>query len=140
MSESPSFEALQVGQSIPELERTVGAEQIVRYAGASGDYSRPHWDYRYMRELGFPDVIVHGWMTFGIMCDTVASWLSVERVHFLEYRVRYHRPHLPGIVRCGGKVVSKGEGDEGRLVHLDVWAKDAAGAVTSTSHMTVRFM
>ena len=73
-----SFEKIQAGDNVPLFERVVDTEQLVRYAGASGDFSRQHWDHEYMVNQGFPGVIVHGWLTFAIMCEAVARWIPPE--------------------------------------------------------------
>ena len=36
---------------------------LVRYAGASGDFNPIHWNERFAKEVGLPDVIGHGMFT-----------------------------------------------------------------------------
>lgn len=51
---------LKAGEVLPVYERAVTTEQLVRFAGASSDFSRQHWDPAFMIENGFPGVLVHG--------------------------------------------------------------------------------
>ena len=123
---------LKPGDAIPVYEREVTSEQLVRFAGASGDFARQHWDHVYMIEHGFPGVIIHGWFTFAIMCEAVSRWLPLEQAEIISFKVRYHRTHAPGKVRCGGEVVSVRAGKEGEIV-LSLWAEDGEGEKTTTA-------
>ena len=40
--------------------------QLVRYAGASGDFNPIHWNERVAAEVGLPDVIAHGMLTMAL--------------------------------------------------------------------------
>ena len=134
-----AFDDIQAGDSVPSFERIVDAEDLVRYAGASGDFSRQHWDHLYMVSQGFPGVIVHGWFTFAIMCEAVARWIPPELATITGFTVRYHRPHYPGHVRCGGRVVSTTDDESGRCASLALWAKDGEGMDTATASVTLTF-
>ena len=92
-----------------------------------------------MVNQGFPGVIVHGWFTFAIMCEAVNRWVPPEVATITQFSVRYHRPHYPGVVRCGGRVVSTTHDDGGRQASLSLWAKDADGMDTTTASVTLTF-
>ena len=51
----------------PSASRTVEVRRVdlVRYAGASGDFNTIHWNDRIAREVGLPGVIAHGMFTMG---------------------------------------------------------------------------
>jgi acyl dehydratase len=123
---------LKPGDALPVYEREVTTEQLVRYAGAANDFSRQHWDQVFMVENGFQGVIIHGWFTFAIMCEAVGRWLPPEEAAISSFKVRYHRTHAPGLVRCGGEVVSVGAGKVGEIV-VSVWAEDGAGEKTTSA-------
>ena len=38
-------------------------KQLVKYAGAAGDFNSIHWNGRVAHEVGLPDVIAHGMFT-----------------------------------------------------------------------------
>jgi acyl dehydratase len=124
------------GDTLPVYEREVTTEQLVRYAGASNDFSRQHWDHVFMVENGFPGVIIHGWFTFAIMCEAVARWLPPEEAAIGSFKVRYHRTHAPGLVRCGGEVVSVDAAIAGEIV-VSVWAEDGAGDKTTSATISL---
>ncbi|MGE0829795.1 MAG: MaoC/PaaZ C-terminal domain-containing protein [Hyphomonadaceae bacterium] len=132
-----SIRTLRENDDIPDYHHIITELDLVKYCGAADDYSAPHWDHVYMVEHGFTGVIVHGWFTFAVMCRAVTNLASPEICDISRYAVRYRRPTLPGALCCGGKVVRVRD-EEGRAaVDLDLWAKDAAGNVTTTATMTL---
>ncbi len=122
------------GDIIPPLDVAIAREDLIRYAGAADDYVRLHWDHPYMIANGFPDVAVHGWLTFAHMCRAVTQWLPPEEWAITAFSVRYVRPTYPGSLRCGGEVVL----DERENMTIALWAKDSEDQVTTTATMSVR--
>lgn len=122
------------GAAVPALELTVTREDLVRYAGAADDYVRQHWDHPFMLANGFPDVAVHGWLTFAHMCRAVTDWLTPDEWSISGYAVRYVLPTFPGGLTCGGEVVA----GDGSTVELALWARNAAGQVTTGATMVLR--
>jgi acyl dehydratase len=67
----PAFEP---GQRCgPETSRVTRAD-LVRYAGASGDFNPIHWSDRVASSVGLPGVIAHGMYTFALASNAVAGW------------------------------------------------------------------
>jgi acyl dehydratase len=121
--------------NLPTIRRHVERLDLVRYAGASDDYVHLHWDLPRVQAEGFPDVLIHGWLTFSWMCRTVSAWAPREIAEPLEYSVRYLLPMFPGIVDCGGEVTFVETVAERRIVHLAIWAKDGEGNVSTRGTM-----
>jgi acyl dehydratase len=55
------------GDRIPELRRRIDLPTLVRYAGASGDFNRVHYDEAYTRAAGLDGVIGHGWLALALV-------------------------------------------------------------------------
>jgi acyl dehydratase len=53
---------------------------LVRYAGASGDFNPIHWSDRVAVAVGLPGVIAHGMLTMGLMTRAVAEWTGDAEV------------------------------------------------------------
>ena len=53
---------------------------LVRYAGASGDFNPIHWSDRVAAAVGLPGVIAHGMFTMGLMTRAVAEWTADAEV------------------------------------------------------------
>jgi acyl dehydratase len=98
------FEAgFEVGTELPPLEVHITRAQLVRYAGASLDFNPIHWNERFAKEVGLPDVIGHGMLTMALGCRVVTDWLG-DPGRLIDYSVRFTRP------------VVVPDGDEGALV------------------------
>jgi len=80
-----------VGDALPG--RTVHVERatLVQYAGASLDRNPIHWDERFARGVGLPDVIAHGMFTMGAGATVVADWAG-DPGRVVEYGTRFTRP------------------------------------------------
>ena len=87
----PSFESVSVGDALPALDLQVPRRQLVRYAGASGDFNPIHWNDRVATSVGLPGVIVHGMLTMAMAGRIVTDWVG-DPALVTEYGVRFTRP------------------------------------------------
>jgi len=83
--------AFSVGEQVPAQEFPVVRADLVRYAGASGDFNPIHWNERFAKEVGLPDVIAHGMFTMATAVRVVTDWAG-DPGAVLEYSVRFTRP------------------------------------------------
>jgi acyl dehydratase len=70
---------------------TVTRGDLVRYAGASGDFNPIHWSDRVATSVGLPGVIAHGMLTMALAGRAVEEWAG-GRDRVAEYTVRFSRP------------------------------------------------
>ncbi|MFI5690513.1 MaoC family dehydratase [Kribbella sp. NPDC051586] len=82
---------IEVGTELPPLTVTFRREDLVRYAGASGDFNPIHWSDRMAAALGLPGVIAHGMLTMATAVRVVTDWIS-DPADLLEYGVRFTKP------------------------------------------------
>lgn len=80
-----------VGDRLPAQDFPIGRGDLVRYAGASGDFNPIHWNARVAKDVGLPDVIAHGMLTMGIAIRVVTDWAG-DPGAVVEYGVRFTRP------------------------------------------------
>lgn len=97
-----------VGDRLPAQEFTITRADLVRYAGASGDFNPIHWNERFARSVGLPDVIAHGMFTMASAIRVVTDWAG-DPGAVVEYGVRFTRPVVvpdPGgtVLRVEGTV------------------------------------
>ncbi|HQZ00958.1 MAG TPA: MaoC/PaaZ C-terminal domain-containing protein [Propionicimonas sp.] len=85
------IEAVAAGQELPAITRTFTRADLVRYAGASGDFNPIHWSNQAAAALGLPDVIVHGMLTMGTALRVVTDWAG-DPGRVLSYYVRFTKP------------------------------------------------
>ena len=82
---------LRVGDTPPD--RVVGPvtlTDIVRFAGAGGDFNPLHHDVIAARASGFPDVIAMGQFQAALLAGLLGDWVGVENV--VEFSVRFRSP------------------------------------------------
>lgn len=133
----------QVGTEAPA--RRVGPlsrTDIVRYAGAGGDFNPIHHDAAFAAAAGYPDVFAHGMLTAGILGGYVADWLGADNLR--KYRVRYVAQVWPGdeLLFSGRVTAAERTGDGWRLacelaVHRQPQQGEAQLVLTGTAHAQV---
>jgi acyl dehydratase len=69
---------------------TLTRADLVRYAGASGDFNPIHWSDRVAGAVGLPGVIAHGMLTLGLVGSAVAAWTGDAEV--LELGAKFTAP------------------------------------------------
>ena len=82
---------LAVGKELPGITVAFTRKDLIRYAGASGDFNVIHWNERVAKEVGLPNVIAHGMLTMGHAINVVTQWLG-SSVAITEYSVRFSQP------------------------------------------------
>jgi acyl dehydratase len=85
------MKSVEVGTELPPLTVTLRREDLVRYAGASGDFNPIHWNDRMAAALGLPGVIAHGMLTMASAARVVTDWLD-DPADLVEYGVRFTKP------------------------------------------------
>lgn len=113
-----AFSSLSVGDEAPERRHVLTRTDLVRYAGASGDFNPMHTDEVTARAAGEPSVFGHGMFSMGFLATALTGWVGPGRV--VSYRVRFSRPTRPGETLVT-KVVVTALREEGgrRLVDVD---------------------
>jgi acyl dehydratase len=82
---------VQVGDELPHREFSISRFDLVRYAGASGDFNPIHWNERFAKSVGLPDVIAHGMYTMALAVQLVTDWAG-DPGAVVEYGVRFTDP------------------------------------------------
>lgn len=122
-----------VGDELPDLVKHPTTQQLVRYAGAQGDFYEIHYDQAYAKSVGLPGVILHGLLKAGFLGQLVTDWLGDEG-RLKTFEVSYRGIDVPGHpYRCRGRVARV----DGKDVELEVWGEDAGGKRTTVGTATV---
>jgi acyl dehydratase len=82
---------LSVGTELPARTFPISRFDLVRYAGASGDFNPIHWNERFAKSVDLPDVIAHGMFTMATAIRLVTDWVG-DPGAVVEYGVRFTRP------------------------------------------------
>lgn len=89
MTQAPGTTA--VGTELPPQTFTITRADLIRYAGASGDFNVIHWNQRVAQSVGLPDVIAHGMFTMALAARVVTDWAG-DPGRVVDYGVRFTRP------------------------------------------------
>ncbi|GAB3379534.1 MaoC family dehydratase [Amycolatopsis echigonensis] len=98
--------AVAVGESLPTGETgPVTQTDIVRFAGAGGDFNPLHHDPEFSAAAGFPGVLAMGQFQAGLLAAWLTDWCGIE--HLREYEVRFVAPvFLGNRLRFSGEVTA----------------------------------
>jgi acyl dehydratase len=88
---APGYDDVEVGTELPARTFPIRRADLVRYAGASGDFNVIHWNQRVAQSVGLPDVIAHGMFTMALAARVVTDWAG-DPGRVVEYGVRFTRP------------------------------------------------
>jgi acyl dehydratase len=130
---------VEVGTELPAQSFTITRADLVRYAGASGDFNVIHWNQRVAQSVGLPDVIAHGMYTMALAARVVTDWAG-DPARVVEYGVRFTRPvpvpddDTGAILEVTGKVAALL--DDGR-VRVDLTATHDGSKVLGRAQAVV---
>ena len=88
---SIALSELAPGQDIGSASLEITRADLVRYAGASGDFNPIHWNERFARSVELPGVIAHGMFTMGAAVQLVTDWIG-DPGAVIDYQTRFTRP------------------------------------------------
>lgn len=126
-----SWSEIEVGASLPRLEKKPGVTQLVKYAAGSGDFNPLHHDYRFPQAQQIGSIIVHGRFKYAALGELVSNWLGhAGRIRKLSCQFRGMDMPDQSII-CTGKVARKWEENGERLAELTVWTENAEGKQTT---------
>ncbi|WP_328550138.1 MaoC family dehydratase [Streptomyces sp. NBC_00366] len=140
MTAKIAYDGVEVGTELPGQAFPVTRATLVRYAGASGDFNPIHWNERFAREVGLPDVIAHGMFTMAEAIRVVTDWTG-DPGAVVEYGVRFTRPVVVAdddqgaVIEVSGKVAAK---LDDHTVRVDLTATSAGQKVLGMSRAVVR--
>ncbi|MGD9958203.1 MaoC/PaaZ C-terminal domain-containing protein [Nocardioides sp.] len=81
---------LQAGEVLEPQTYAIRRSDLVRYAGASGDFNSIHWSDRVATSVGLPGVIAHGMYTMALAAKAVDLWSGGAEV--VEFGCKFTNP------------------------------------------------
>jgi len=87
----PGYDDTAVGTELAPRQYQVTRGDLVRYAGASGDFNVIHWNERVAKSVGLPNVIAHGMLTMALAGRFLTEWAG-DPGAVTEYGVRFSSP------------------------------------------------
>jgi acyl dehydratase len=128
-----------VGEKLPARVFRVTRDDLIRYAGASGDFNAIHWNDRSAVNVGLPGVIAHGMFTMALAGRAVADWTGRSDT-LVDFGVRFTRPVLVPDTDEGVEVefTAVVKGIEGDLARLELTAVCQGEKVLAQAKAVVR--
>ena len=131
------FEDVEVGFELPSLKKDPTTQQLVKYAGASGDFYQIHYDKDFALKNHLPGVILHGALKNAFLGQLVTDFAG-ELGWLRKLSVQYRGMDQPGTsVTCKGKVIKKYVDGGNHLVDCEIWLENAQGEKTTPGSATV---
>jgi acyl dehydratase len=110
MAATVNYDDVEVGTQLPAQAFAVKRVDLVKYAGASGDFNIIHWNERTAKAVGLPNVIAHGMFTMAEAGRVITDWAG-DPGAVLDYGVRFSAP-IPVV-----------DDDEGTLLSVSGWVE-----------------
>jgi acyl dehydratase len=137
MATPPKFSDVQPGDALPTyVHENVTRTDLVKYAGASGDYNPMHHDEKLATSVGMPSVFAHGMFSMGLLSNVLVRWAGPGAVRRFDVQFRAITwPDDP--VTCTGTVKGKREAGGEKLVDVDLLCETKPGTKTIIGAATV---
>ncbi|MEH7275597.1 MaoC/PaaZ C-terminal domain-containing protein [Neobacillus vireti] len=135
------YTALKEGVQLEHLTKPpVTKVQLVKYAGASGDFNLLHTDDEFARSIGMDGVIAHGMLVMGFLGQYVME-LAGTSAEVAQFQMRFGAMTKPGDeITCSSMVEKIYEKDGKRYVDLELKAEKASEKVVGFGKATLLFL
>jgi acyl dehydratase len=129
MQDYIDFRKLNLGDSLPSLTKEpITKVQLVRYAGASGDFNPLHTDDSVAQKAGLKGVIAQGLLIMGFIGQAISRWVRPKELK--RFKVRFAGMTYPGdVITVKAEVKEKTETDDGLRIICNTIAEDQNGEV-----------
>ena len=125
------------GMQLPEVVKNPTTQQLVKLAGASGDYYQIHYDQAFAKNNDLEDVILHGALKNAFLGHLVTKWMGPNG-DLKRLVAQYRGMDIPGTpVTAKGVVIKKYQDKGANLVDCDIWLENDKGDRTPPGSATV---
>ncbi len=122
------YSTISAGDEAPVVSHLLTRTDLVKYAGASGDFNPMHTDEVAAKEAALPSVFGHGMFSMGLLARAVTDWAGAGNLKV--YGVRFTKQTWPGETLSTRIVVSgKEETAEGKIIIAEVTLMNQNGEV-----------
>ena len=137
MAEQIYWDDVTEGTELPELVKNPTTQQLVKYAGASGDYYQIHYDKDFAMANDLDGVILHGALKNAFLGQLVTKWMGPEG-DLKRLACQYRGMDVPGTpITAKGVVTRKYQEQGANLIDCDIWLENKDGEKTTPGSATV---
>ena len=131
------WEDVREGMHIPTLVKVPTTRQLVRYAGASGDFYEIHYDKDFAEGTGLDGVIIHGALKSAFLGQLMTDWIG-EHGTLKKLACQYRGMDVPGdTLSCKGTVTRVYVEDGNHMADCQIWLENAKRERTTPGSATV---
>jgi len=131
MAEQLHWEDVQEGTEVTPLAKNASTQQLVRWAGASGDFYQIHYDKDFALGNNLPGLIVHGALKSAWLGQLIGDWAGNEGI-IKSYGCSYRGMDVPNDeLTCKGVVTKKYVESDEHIVECDIWLENSKGEKTT---------
>ncbi len=137
MEEQIYWDDVTEGMDMPPLVKNPTTQQLVKYAGASGDYYQIHYDKDFAKGNDLEDVILHGALKNAFLGQYMTDWMGpLGSLAMLSCQYRgMDSPGRP--ITAKGSVTRKYQEEGRNLVDCEIWLENTDGQKTTPGAATV---
>ena len=115
------YEDVQIGTEIPALVKRPTTTQLVKWAGATLDPARIHYDKDHAQKVELPGQIVHGLLKCQWLIQMLTDWIGNDG-RIRSIKCKYVGMDLPGdTIECAGKIIEKSNQDGTGCIECEIW-------------------
>lgn len=139
MTQSFTFDDIDIGYRFDGPKIDVTREMIKEFAMASFDNNPLHWDDDYIAQTTFANgktfdtIIGHGLMTYSFMVRAMTDWLWPDNGNHRRMETRFRSPVYPGdTVQVRVEVIDKKETRKGKWLVCNVVMENQQKKIVAT--------
>ena len=134
------YEDLQVDQQLESMKKeAITKVQLVKYAGASGDFNPLHTDDAFAQKIGMDGVIAHGMLVMGFLGQYIQELVGAS-AEIKKFNMRFGAMTRPDDeITCSGTVAEIYEQDGRKYAVFELQAEKAPGKVVGSGKAVVCF-
>ncbi|NQW23269.1 MAG: dehydratase [SAR202 cluster bacterium] len=137
MAEQVYWDDVKEGTELTPVVKNPTTQQLVKYAGASGDYYQIHYDQDFAKSNNLDGVILHGALKNAFLGHLVTKWMGPQG-DLKRLACQYRGMDMPGSpVTAKGLVTRKYQKQGANLVDCEIWLENKDGEKTTPGSATV---
>lgn len=137
MADQVYWEDVTEGMEMPPLVKHPTTQQLVKYAGASGDYYQIHYDKDFAQGTGLGGVILHGALKNAFLGQYMTDWMGPSGT-LKRLACQYRGMDFPDRPITAKGIVTRKYRDQGQtLVDCEIWLENDEGQKTTPGSATV---
>jgi acyl dehydratase len=137
MAEQVYWDDVSEGMELPPLVKNPTTQQLVRYAGASGDFYQIHYDKDFAQGNQLEGVILHGALKNAFLGQFMTGWMGPLGA-LKRLACQYRGMDFPGnAITAKGKVLRTYQADGQNLVDCEIWLENPEGQRTTPGSATI---